>query len=883
MIRLAIIVSMILIINSNFYCYAHNEGVKRTHPHLKSVLDTACIEGRLFLAYDMVSMRLDENSNNEDKSNSSSDDNDKYDAQTLAGLLHSKSALALITNGNYDEALKLHRFGKNSDSTLVPPLAKLHLDQYTCGGISDIFFVTAVIIKQTIDKLNDLSESNIRASLHGATAHSDQSIFTHMMEGFQTLITLTSDSGLHRESKNIVNKAIELLEIRKNNNNIDSDITINMEYLNAMRYRAALLTPAVYENKQHLYDTRYMLINNIQLLANITYTNDRDFPHNRASSSSSTSISLNRLDEFVISPTFYYVYQGFHDKPILKALHRAYNAANSDLGKNHLESIGKYPVAPTPLPRSSAHDSSSSQSKASASPVRIGFVSAHFRRHSICKLFCGVITNLASSTTLRESSSQSDNYIITLFSALQENKEDSYTLKLINSLKSNSFNNKHEFIRIGKTLVSNRYEVLNRNIDILIYLDVGMDPATMIWAGARLAPVQACLWGHPTTTGMEHMDYFISSDAYHIDNDMNLHHYIPKLMVNYSNKGKDKIDHQLNNISTIPIVTEYVKPGSMYDPSPFSTLQYERYTEQLVLFESLGFYFERPILPLASSLVSHDANNDMKYNIELLWKRNNEFYSRLLKGNHIDHDISKDLWAPSGLLKEIIEQRSKNEIKLILCPQHVPKLHYGLDKIFKNILKNTILQSNTKLILIIDGIKKGQWKRTLLNRWKRTMDADLIKRIVFLENLKPYEYLALLSIGDLMLDPFPFGGGVTTLESLAVCTPVITLPSEQTVVALAAGQLRKISSATTTLSNDDSGDNGRYLSDVDKWLIPNNYTEYINNAVSLINGHSDTNIIKNNNNDILYNIRKDICLRTQRLYDDSTVLDDWINFISRQK
>lgn len=37
------------------------------------------------------------------------------------------------------------------------------------------------------------------------------------------------------------------------------------------------------------------------------------------------------------------------------------------------------------------------------------------------------------------------------------------------------------------------------------------------------------------------------------------------------------------------------------------------------------------------------------------------------------------------------------------------------------------------------------------------------------------------------MDPFPFGGGVTTFESLAMCTPVITAPSLQSVPALAKG------------------------------------------------------------------------------------------------
>merc|ERR1711991_376254 len=46
------------------------------------------------------------------------------------------------------------------------------------------------------------------------------------------------------------------------------------------------------------------------------------------------------------------------------------------------------------------------------------------------------------------------------------------------------------------------------------------------------------------------------------------------------------------------------------------------------------------------------------------------------------------------------------------------------------------------------------------------------------------------------LDPYPFGGGVTILESLAVSTPVLTLPGLQTVPALADGMVTTIAAGS---------------------------------------------------------------------------------------
>jgi protein O-GlcNAc transferase len=49
--------------------------------------------------------------------------------------------------------------------------------------------------------------------------------------------------------------------------------------------------------------------------------------------------------------------------------------------------------------------------------------------------------------------------------------------------------------------------------DVLIYPEVGMHPMTARLAALRLAPVQAASWGHPETTGLPTMDYYLSGEA----------------------------------------------------------------------------------------------------------------------------------------------------------------------------------------------------------------------------------------------------------------------------------------------------------------------------------------------------------------------------------
>jgi predicted O-linked N-acetylglucosamine transferase (SPINDLY family) len=47
---------------------------------------------------------------------------------------------------------------------------------------------------------------------------------------------------------------------------------------------------------------------------------------------------------------------------------------------------------------------------------------------------------------------------------------------------------------------------------VLLYPEVGIDPIAARLAAQRLAPVQCVTWGHPDTTGMPTLDYFLSSE-----------------------------------------------------------------------------------------------------------------------------------------------------------------------------------------------------------------------------------------------------------------------------------------------------------------------------------------------------------------------------------
>jgi protein O-GlcNAc transferase len=59
-----------------------------------------------------------------------------------------------------------------------------------------------------------------------------------------------------------------------------------------------------------------------------------------------------------------------------------------------------------------------------------------------------------------------------------------------------------------------RAAIAKLELDVLFYQDVGLEPISYFLAFARLAPVQLTSFGHPDTTGIPNLDYFLSASLY---------------------------------------------------------------------------------------------------------------------------------------------------------------------------------------------------------------------------------------------------------------------------------------------------------------------------------------------------------------------------------
>jgi len=150
--------------------------------------------------------------------------------------------------------------------------------------------------------------------------------------------------------------------------------------------------------------------------------------------------------------------------------------------------------------------------------LRIGLVSAFFQDHSVTHCFGSMIQALAAEP----------DWEVTLF-LTPAAQPDAVTQSLAQRLK---------LVSLPAGLAEARQTVLAHSPDLLIYPELGMDSFSWLLAFARLAPVQAVLSGHPVTSGIPNLDYFISHDSLEIPTAQD--HYsetlitLPGVPVNYT-------------------------------------------------------------------------------------------------------------------------------------------------------------------------------------------------------------------------------------------------------------------------------------------------------------------------------------------------------------
>jgi predicted O-linked N-acetylglucosamine transferase (SPINDLY family) len=140
--------------------------------------------------------------------------------------------------------------------------------------------------------------------------------------------------------------------------------------------------------------------------------------------------------------------------------------------------------------------------------IRLGILSSYFRaNHTIGKLTCGLIATL-----------DREEFFVTVFSC---GRHDDDVARLIQDQAD-------AFVELPTDLPLARSLIAGQKLDALYFTDIGMAPQSYTLAHTRFAPVQCVTWGHPDTTGIPTVDYFISSEALDVPDAQQ--HYSEKLV-----------------------------------------------------------------------------------------------------------------------------------------------------------------------------------------------------------------------------------------------------------------------------------------------------------------------------------------------------------------
>lgn len=170
--------------------------------------------------------------------------------------------------------------------------------------------------------------------------------------------------------------------------------------------------------------------------------------------------------------SFYLAYHGENDRAIMETLTRFYATACPSLDW----------VAPHCLAgRSARHDG----------PIRVGILSRYFGEHAVAWMIHDLVAHLPRD--------RFEIQALTLFQA------DAPVADRMRAAVD-------RVVWLPYDLEAAREAIAALELDVLLYADIGMEAFSYFLAFARLALVQCVTWGHPDTTGLASIDYYISND-----------------------------------------------------------------------------------------------------------------------------------------------------------------------------------------------------------------------------------------------------------------------------------------------------------------------------------------------------------------------------------
>lgn len=471
-----------------------------------------------------------------------------------------------------------------------------------------------------------------------------------------------------------------------------------------------------------------------------------------------------------------------------------------------------------------------SNKQSSQTKFKIGFLSSYFYRHSVGLLLQGVIKNI-------------DRNVFDVYILHIANKDSVYHVDHItNALQSSD----SIYMFLNNSLETTQREVGSLHLDILVFGEIGMDSTTYFLAFSRLAKKSLSFWGHATSSGINsNIFHGISKSILSLD-ELDL---VTQSVID--NFGEDKTS-AINNVNNT-FAVDYFVSSTLFEPFP-SEAQLE-YSERLILLDSLTTYFYWPTIPLSALELNLSPNHKYLCIANIRMKQLGLLELTLLDKQQVNyhnncdtsHEYTLMLTSMQSWLLSFnitLQLDSIDNLHFYAIPQVLYKLHPDFDEIVYEILH----QDPSAILCFLDASRES-YKSILMERLinKYPLIELNLHRVVFLPTLSEREYLTFCTISDVVLDPFPVGGGRSSLEIFSTGTPIVFYPNRTSILQLTWGMYKVME-----------------ISPYEEYLLARNISHFAYLAIQVAK------------NQTINSYLRDLILQNNfKLFENGNVIDEW--------
>lgn len=408
-------------------------------------------------------------------------------------------------------------------------------------------------------------------------------------------------------------------------------------------------------------------------------------------------------------------------------------------------------------------------------PIKIGFISRFLRVHAVGMLVEGLVQKL----------SEYEEYEIYIFlvgetAAGRGGGEDSEDDKDADA-RAPPRSRYHDPVQVNIISHADFTYYLSADIseisqfvrtlalDILVYPEVGIDPVCYFLSYTRLAAVQAAWIGHPDTTGVSTIDYYITSDM------------MPDMLAEADRRNL--LDQAVVNAAAAaspPTSKQELFERYKHLDKKQAKLLYEQQRQQKAgaAAKALGKEADeaaattptyRSLAPGPATAFTSGYSEENVYmlrNMGTFFLDSNADYVNLL------HQSPRTALLDRGKFIDYLHLPKMAHILLLAQP--IYKLHSSFDETIAKILT----QDRLAYLVVIDSVNVTTWQRLFVNRLAAKYTFDVKERVLFFVSATMEDTLTAMAAAHVLLDPFPTSGYLPNLQALSIGLPVVTFPSD---------------------------------------------------------------------------------------------------------